>query len=113
MIDDDCTEMVMMAPSTMATIPDPAPSALLMAASPRSATSRRMFLVMNARATKMHTRPMAIIRPPLTSPWAPRPLSASLTQVAGNFTAAFNGLLKSLPPLPMTRSVIQVADSER
>ena len=45
-MDEDCTEMVMRAPSRMATMPEPAPSARLMAASTRSATRRRMFRVM-------------------------------------------------------------------
>ena len=45
-IDDDWTDTVMTMPIMIATNPEPAPSALLIAASTRSATRRRMFLVM-------------------------------------------------------------------
>ena len=45
-MDDDCTETVMIAPSRIATNPEPAPRVRLMAASTRSATSSRMLRVM-------------------------------------------------------------------
>ena len=105
--------MVIIAPINMATTPEPAPSARLMATSTRSATNNRMFLVIYAKAKKINSKPTPIIKPPLTSPWAPKCESNSLTQVAGSFTAAFRGLLNSAPDEPMTLSVSHEAVDER
>ena len=80
---DDCTEIVMSMPSSMATAPPPVPSTLLSDRSTRSATSLRMFLVMKVERSRTTTSPASTISVPRTLPLGAEAVEAVLDPADG------------------------------
>ena len=110
---EDCTEIVITRPNNIATVPAPLPRTLLREASIRSATSFRIFFVINAREIKMMTSPIATNKVPSTLPDAPIASPRSFSQPTGSFTHFLIGLFHSLPAEPTSCSLIFSAEFDK